>query len=275
MLGPAFPGPGGREAALQHLSRHSVLGVSLFTRPCSQSLWTLHSQRVSVAKGLPPGFPLRGGRSSGFGSEVPDVPGRWARPGLAESVTAHAFPLLCLDKPLVNSTASHLCLLKRRGQFWGRAGRANRSQGNHGPLYGSAEPAPGPGTPPQPPPRAQKLASRTGKALHLRTTLRRRVNSGGECGAPRGRGGGRHGVRGAWGGVPARGPGFPPDICPPRAPRAPCFQHPPAHTHASVRSSRRRSHAPPLVLLPHTRAKGQGGQGGQPARGTGPTRCSW
>ena len=54
----------------------------------------------------------------------------------------------------------------------------------------------------------------------------RRVNSGGECGAPRGRGGGRHGVRGDSGGVPARGPGVSPDLCPPRAPLAPCF-HPP------------------------------------------------
>ena len=56
----------------------------------------------------------------------------------------------------------------------------------------------------------------------------RRVNSGGECGAPRGgkgRVGGRHGVRGDSGGVSARGPGFSPDLCPPRAPLAPCFHH--------------------------------------------------
>ena len=51
-------------------------------------------------------------------------------------------------------------------------------------------------------------------------------NSGGECGAPWGRGGEMHGVRGASGGVPARGPGVSPDLCPPRAPLAPCF-HPP------------------------------------------------
>ena len=49
----------------------------------------------------------------------------------------------------------------------------------------------------------------------------------GECGAPRGRGGGIHGVRGVSGGVPARGPGGSPDLCPPRAALAPCF-HPPA-----------------------------------------------
>ena len=50
----------------------------------------------------------------------------------------------------------------------------------------------------------------------------RRVNSRGECGAPRGRGGGKHGVQGDSGGFSARGPCFPPpDLRPPpaRAPR--------------------------------------------------------
>ena len=61
----------------------------------------------------------------------------------------------------------------------------------------------------------------------------RRVNSGGECGAPRGRGGGTHGVRGASGSGPARGPGFPSDLCPLRAPLAPCF-HPPETLQCSV-----------------------------------------
>ena len=42
----------------------------------------------------------------------------------------------------------------------------------------------------------------------------RRVDSGGECGAPRGRGAGMHGVRGASRDVLARGPGVSPDICP-------------------------------------------------------------
>ena len=36
----------------------------------------------------------------------------------------------------------------------------------------------------------------------------------GECGAPRGRGGGIHGVQGASGGVPARRPCISPDLCP-------------------------------------------------------------
>ena len=58
----------------------------------------------------------------------------------------------------------------------------------------------------------------------------RRVNSGGECGALGGRGGGIHGVRGASRDVLARGPGFSPDIYPPRAPLAPCF-HPPETLH--------------------------------------------
>ena len=61
--------------------------------------------------------------------------------------------------------------------------------------------------------------------------FQRRVDSGGECGAPRGRGAGIHGVRGASGGVPARGPGVSPDLCPPRAPLAPCF-HPPETLHS-------------------------------------------
>ena len=39
-----------------------------------------------------------------------------------------------------------------------------------------------------------------------------------------------HGVRGDSGGVPARGPGIYPDLCPPRAPLPPCF-HPPETLH--------------------------------------------
>ena len=50
-----------------------------------------------------------------------------------------------------------------------------------------------------------------------------------------------HGVRGASGGVPARGPGFSPDLCPPRAPR-PLFS-PPGNTprRREVRTRRRSS----------------------------------
>ena len=51
----------------------------------------------------------------------------------------------------------------------------------------------------------------------------RRVNSGGECGGPRGRRGRMHGVRGASGGVPARGPGVSPDLCPRARPSPPVF----------------------------------------------------
>ena len=54
----------------------------------------------------------------------------------------------------------------------------------------------------------------------------RRVNSGGECGAPRGMGGGMHGVRGASGDVRVRGPGFPSDLRPRAPPLAPLV-HPP------------------------------------------------
>ena len=51
----------------------------------------------------------------------------------------------------------------------------------------------------------------------------RRVNSGGECGAPRGRGAGIHGVRGDSGGVSAREPGISPDFCPCARPSPPVF----------------------------------------------------
>ena len=51
----------------------------------------------------------------------------------------------------------------------------------------------------------------------------RRVDSGGECGAPRGRGAGIHGIRGSSGGIPARGPGFSPDLCPRARPSPPVF----------------------------------------------------
>ena len=46
---------------------------------------------------------------------------------------------------------------------------------------------------------------------------------GGECGAPRGRGAGIHGIRGDSGGVPARGPGFSSDLCPRARPSPPVF----------------------------------------------------
>ena len=70
---------------------------------------------------------------------------------------------------------------------------------------------------------------------------------GGECGAPRGRGGGRHGVRGASGGVPARGPGLSPDFCP-RAPHSP----------------------PVFTLRKHSMEGGRGLRGRRPPRGDGP-----
>ena len=53
-----------------------------------------------------------------------------------------------------------------------------------------------------------RLDRRSTPTVRLSVECFRRLNSGGECGAPRGRGGGRHGFRGASGGVPARGPGF-------------------------------------------------------------------
>ena len=51
----------------------------------------------------------------------------------------------------------------------------------------------------------------------------RRVNSGGECGAPRGRGAGIHGVRGDSGGVSARRPGFSQISAPRARPSPPVF----------------------------------------------------
>ena len=53
-----------------------------------------------------------------------------------------------------------------------------------------------------------------------------RPSGEGECGPPRGRGGGMHRVRGASGDVRARGPGFPPHLSP-RAPPSPPVFHPP------------------------------------------------
>ena len=102
----------------------------------------------------------------------------------------------------------------RRGR--GRTGSCRRTSG--------LPPAPGPRWTPRP-----RAVLGRGSPDTRRPGDRecfRRVNSGGECGAPRGQGGGNggiHGFRGASGGVPARGPGFPPDLCPPRAPLAPCF----------------------------------------------------
>ena len=78
-----------------------------------------------------------------------------------------------------------------------------------------------------------RLDRRSTPTVRLSVECFRRLNSGGECGAPRGRGGGRHGFRGASGGGSARGPGFPSDLCPPRAPLALCF-HPPEPLQCSV-----------------------------------------
>ena len=77
--------------------------------------------------------------------------------------------------------------------------------------------------------------------------------SGGECGAPRGRGGGIHGVKGASGGVPARGPGFSPDICP-RAPPCPACSPPESLQHVPSSCPAR-----PVVHVPGRDGGGGGG----------------
>ena len=84
---------------------------------------------------------------------------------------------------------------------------------------------------PTPLPRAAPEYQRPmpGEFPNLLLECFRRVNSGGDCGTPRGRGGGRHGVRGASGGVPARGPGFPQDPCP-RTPYSPPVFTPRKHS---------------------------------------------
>ena len=70
---------------------------------------------------------------------------------------------------------------------------------------------------PAPPPRSEGVGRRR----------RPLGTAGGASGAePRrvvGGGGGRHGVRSSSGGVPARGPGFPSDLCPRARPSPPCF----------------------------------------------------
>ena len=127
-----------------------------------------------------------------------------------------------------------------------------------------------------PPPPA--LAPRKGRpsrpSRRFRSCVKWRVNSGGECGAPRGRGGGRHGVRGSSGGVPARGPGVSPDLCPRARPSPPVF-HPPETLQSSSVSA---SGAPPQRgPRPAAVEEGQGRAGtlrpaaGRPAR---PPACS-
>ena len=55
-----------------------------------------------------------------------------------------------------------------------------------------------------------------------------------------GRGGGRHGVWSVSGGVPSRGPGISPDLCPPARPSSPIFSLQRKHTlHSTVRHSGR------------------------------------
>ena len=65
-------------------------------------------------------------------------------------------------------------------------------------------------------PHARRRRRRPGECF-------RRVNSGGECGAPRGKGAGIHGIRGASGGVPARGPGSSQISAPRARPSPPVF----------------------------------------------------
>ena len=88
------------------------------------------------------------------------------------------------------------------------------------------------GRPPGAPPRREKSPAASGLQPHsaqgsprrAHRSVVRRVDSGGECGAPRGEGrGGRHGVRGASGGVPARGPGLSPNLCLRARPSPPVF----------------------------------------------------
>ena len=123
-----------------------------------------------------------------------------------------------------------------------RAGGARRGRGRAaggpGGARGSAVRAGAPGcrecSCPPPPPRGRPPSSSSRAGPQRTGTLGFGESSFGVLpeGERRGRvrrasgggGGGRHGVRGASGGVPARGPGFPPDPCPRARPLfAPCF----------------------------------------------------
>ena len=96
------------------------------------------------------------------------------------------------------------------------------------------------------------------------------MNSGGEFGAPRGRTGGIHGVRGASGGVPARGPGFSLIYGPPARPSPPVFtlrKH--STLHSRHLSARPKSAAVRGGLIRRGRGCGSGGEPGGRRSGRG------
>ena len=115
-----------------------------------------------------------------------------------------------------------------------------------------------------------------------------RVNSGGECGAPRWRGGGIHGFRGASGGVPARRPGFSQKFAPRARPSPPLFTLQPPSFLLLGRSSQvpPRPTAPPAGMrgvAQGARRRGLGAAPGvvavprrsrPPARGPAPARAA-